>query len=1396
MAARGFVSVCCAFLAAFAAVGVAFGQGCTGTNPVTCTSGSVTVSFPSQANDGTTVKGSPYPSQVNVTATGVVTAITVKINGLTYDEVDNAPDGEPARGFSDLAILLVAPDGKHNLNLLSFPDEDNPGINLTKATNTSLTLEDAASSFLPCDAGYTAPPLTYKPTSLAQGGASPQYGLSGLTINFSGATIDGGCGETALGTSTLQSAFVTTGTQANGTWSLYVIDNSAEDVVSFSSWSLTITTAQAAGTSTTLTSSANPSITGIGVTLTATVTNTSGSGGTPTGSVAFLNGTSAITCTSGTQTLNSSGVATCGVTFNSEGIQSLTATYSPSGNFAASSGMLQQYVRRTSTLSNGLYCNAGPISAGGALNGSGTDSQPYPSVINVGTDTTGITNAVSTVQVTLNGFAASSLEDVQMLLVSPDRNHALDFFDDIGGGAGSPTAGFTVADNGSSGRLPEGSGSITNGATYEPTSYANASSSFPPTFPAIPSLPSALSFLQVPASFSLAGPGGGSPGATFLSSFNNATANGNWTLYVFDNSTSTISVTGGWCLKITPGTGTPTTTTVSGSPNGADPNGASAGSPVTVTAAVLNANTHSAVNTGSVLFTENGLPVAGGPTSAVAVGTSGPTQGVASFTTSSLTEGDHTITATYTDSSNTFSESFGTYVQRVDKATGAPTVNGSVITYCNTGKITIPAGAPPLDFGAATPNPSNIFVSNLFGTIKSVTVSLNGFTYNDPGLLRSLLVGPSATNADSFDFFSDTGGATAVSGLNLTFADSGTSLVGSSLVSGTFKPTSDNGHDTYTASSSGFYTLPAGPYQYAATAGAATFATIFGSANPDGVWSLYFNQAAADTGGSFGGGWCLNFTENAPTLSLAKSHSGNFEQGQQGAQFSLVVTNHGPGPAGGVSPVTVTDTLPTGLTPASTPGSGTDWNCSSSGQTITCTNADVVSSGGTFAALTLNVNVAANAASQLSNTAAVFGSGNPSPGVNSNTDSITVVSAPVLSVSKAHTGTFTQGQTATWTIAVTNSGPAGSTTNGTTTVVDALPSGYTLASLSAPGWSCSGAATITCMSTSAVAAGQSFGTVTLVVNVPANSPKSVTNTADAFGGGDLTHTSLATAAAGSDTVTVNQVPATISATSGTPQTVAEGAAFNSLQATVLDAGNQPISGVSVTFTAPATGASVVFAGTNSNTAAAVTNASGVATSPIPTANNSAGAYTVLANVTPALATPASFSLTNTAVAGPTVVSYNVLFGNEAFNVTTSARNRLPWEITGIQVVFSSNVTGSSASLGGVTVTGFSGSGTNTLTWTISPIAEGSFATTLSGSGANAIMDTNNHALGNGAGAAQVLRVLWGDFNDDGVVNSQDLVGVNDARAAAYNIFADMNGDGVVNTVDVNLVRSRQGTTLP
>jgi hypothetical protein len=163
---------------------------------------------------------------------------------------------------------------------------------------------------------------------------------------------------------------------------------------------------------------------------------------------------------------------------------------------------------------------------------------------------------------------------------------------------------------------------------------------------------------------------------------------------------------------------------------------------------------------------------------------------------------------------------------------------------------------------------------------------------------------------------------------------------------------------------------------------------------------------------------------------------------------------------------------------------------------------------------------------------------------------------------------------------------------------------------------------------------------------------------------------------------------------------------------------------------------------------------------------------------------------------PMVVSYQVLFGSQSFSVP-GGRTNLPWTtIAGVQVTFSKPVTGNCSSLTGVSVTGCSGFGTNTLTWTFSALTRASYSTKVLGTTVNAVVDLTGNPLGGGVDFAQILNVLPGDVSDDGNVASNDAVLVNNARALPYSVIDDINGDGVVNMNDVILVGARIGTHLP
>jgi subtilisin-like proprotein convertase family protein len=147
---------------------------------------------------------SPYPSNITVSGlTGTITKVTV-----TLDRFNHEFPG-------DVDIMLVGPGGQNTL-LLS----DAGGG--TDAVNATLTFDDAASTTVvsPVVSG------TYRPTNR---GADDTFGSPAPPLSSSVASLA-----------------VFNGTDPNGTWSLYVVDDDNSDAGNIAGgWAITITTAVA-----------------------------------------------------------------------------------------------------------------------------------------------------------------------------------------------------------------------------------------------------------------------------------------------------------------------------------------------------------------------------------------------------------------------------------------------------------------------------------------------------------------------------------------------------------------------------------------------------------------------------------------------------------------------------------------------------------------------------------------------------------------------------------------------------------------------------------------------------------------------------------------------------------------------------------------------------------------------------------------------------------------------------------------------------------------------------------------------------------------------------------------------------------------------------------------------
>jgi len=250
---------------------------------------------------------------------------------------------------------------------------------------------------------------------------------------------------------------------------------------------------------------------------------------------------------------------------------------------------------------------------------------------------------------------------------------------------------------------------------------------------------------------------------------------------------------------------------------------------------------------------------------------------------------------------------------------------------------------------------------------------------------------------------------------------------------------------------------------------------------PQSITLLIFPKAAA----------------SQPALTITKSHSGSFTQGQQNASYTVTVSNAGAGATTG--PVTVTENVPSGLTLASM--SGTGWTCPGTAAN-NCTRSDALNGSASYAAITVMVNVGWTASSPQVNSVSVSGGGS----VTANTTDSTVITPnpPVLTITKTHSASFTQSQAnAIYTVTVSNTNGAGPT-SGTVTVTDILPAGLTLVSMSGTGWACPGTQANNCTRSDVLNGGGSYPAITVKVNVAANAASQVTNQASVSGGGAAT----------------------------------------------------------------------------------------------------------------------------------------------------------------------------------------------------------------------------------------------------------------------------------------------------
>ncbi|MEB3226244.1 MAG: hypothetical protein VKJ86_10640 [Synechococcus sp.] len=240
-----------------------------------------------------------------------------------------------------------------------------------------------------------------------------------------------------------------------------------------------------------------------------------------------------------------------------------------------------------------------------------------------------------------------------------------------------------------------------------------------------------------------------------------------------------------------------------------------------------------------------------------------------------------------------------------------------------------------------------------------------------------------------------------------------------------------------------------------------------------------------------------------PDLTIEKTGPASFTQSSTGT-YTLTVRNIGSAATSGT--ITVTDTLPTGVTPNFTnPYTNNGWTCNATGQVVICTNNVVLAATNGSSAFVLPVNISSTAPASVTNNVSVQGEGELR--TDNNTASLTtpINARPDLTIVKTHIGDFQQGQVgAIYTLQVVNIGSA--PTNGTSPiqVIDTLPVGLTPTEASGTGWSCNiSGQTVICdrQNVSTVLPGgfNVYPEITLSVNVASNASSPLVNTATVRG---------------------------------------------------------------------------------------------------------------------------------------------------------------------------------------------------------------------------------------------------------------------------------------------------------
>ena len=836
-----------------------------------------------------------------------------------------------ATSFTSVATHTIKAFYAGDTNFLTSPTSAGLNQTVNKATTTVTATAPTPS--------VTGQSVTWTVTVIA---GTPGAGTPTGTVTFrdNGASVGTGLlsGTTATFTNTFTSA--TTQTLS----AIYAGDN---NFLTSTSATVNLTVNMASTTATLTSNSVNPTVTGQTVTFTATVGVVSPGAGTPTGTVTFQDGGTSI----GTVALNG-GTASLAVSLGSALTHSITAVYNGDSNFAAAgtSASLTQTVTLDNTTTT-VSSSSNPSVFGQTVTFTATVGAVSPGAGNpTGTvtfsdgDVSAATGSLTSGKASFTtSYGAVSSHTITASYFG-DSNYigsttTTDFVQTV-----NPASATTVVSNASN---PSVFGqSVTLTATVSATS------------PGVGTPTGMVTFEDGGVSIGT-GLAGSGP-VTLATSFTSVATHTITAIYAGDT-----NFNGGTSGTFSQTVNQASTTTVV---SGNAPNPSVAGQSVTWTATVSVTGLGLGTLTGTVTFLDNGM----------SVGMAAVSSGTVSFTTTLVSAGAQSLSASYGNDTNFANSTAGTLSQTVTEAGTTTTVTGSSLNPVVTGQsVTFTATVSVTSPGTGNPTGAVTF------TDAGVSIGTGSVSGGMAILTRSL--GSAATHSIAATYAGDGNFSTSTSG---TFSETVNQANTTALVTSTPNPSVAGQSVTLTATvsavSPGLGT-PTGTVTFSdggtsigtalLSGTTATLATVFTSAGVQTLTAVYngdANYAASPTSANF-----------SQTVNLALSPS-SLAAGNVGNSYSQTISASGGTPS--YSFAVTSGTLPTGLT-LSSGGvlSGTPTATGNSTFTITATDSaspvDSSSQAYTITILAITINptslTAATVATSYSQT--LTGSGGTSP---------------------------------------------------------------------------------------------------------------------------------------------------------------------------------------------------------------------------------------------------------------------------------------------------------------------------------------------------------------------------------------------------------------------------------